>query len=70
MCLYLVGLVVAGSLGLLTGCGIASYRVTESWRINDRLEQKCRTYEVIMSDLRAEIAVLRKENGDGKDVSD
>ena len=70
MCLYVVGLMAIGTFGLLTGCGIGAYRLTEAWRYGDRMEQKCRTYEVVMQDLRAEIMVLRKERDSGKDVSD
>lgn len=60
-CLYVGGLIVMGTLGLLTGCGIAAYRVTEAWNENERLVHKCRTFEVIHDDLRRENAALRQK---------
>ena len=71
-CLYVAGLMLMGTLGLLTGCGIAAYRVTEARNENDRLVHKCRTFEVIHDDLRRENVVLRRKlkgENDEMDVS-
>jgi hypothetical protein len=69
MCLYVAGLMLAGTFGLLTGCGIAAYRVTEAWNENERLSARYRTALLINDDLRAKNRLLQERGDDGVDVS-